>query len=363
MSSIVFNISILEVILSFLSQHCIICETDLSIKDKALLDYTTACPRNNYCTQVGPSTGPTFGLCCSQCNCSESCGYDCCPDGPQTFLSEEEIADFKKNDIVKCLSPALELNELIKPLKKYEFIARCPFDFEGSVTKEKCLTPFDKFDLGEYTWNVPVSSSISRNNYRNLYCAVCNGERNETLIIWDVILRCVKFISDTDVNFLSISNLTSVLDISSDIRGICNIFYKLPSLQGNLSSSLDGPLEVRECSGVTDRCNVTGNWAAYDLGVESSCLSYRSEFQGYRNIHCFICNGGNISNVQTHCFGFHSSLNYSKLDTTLAVQNAVFKSGLQCRSDFIFDLSMVSVLESFLVLLSFFSSTGRRPAS
>ena len=213
MSFIVFNIFILHVILILQSRHYIICETNLSIKDKALLDYTRVCPRNDYCTQVGPSTGPTFGLCCSLCNCSESCGYDCCPDGPQTFMSEEEVADFKRNDFVKCLSPALETDVLVKPLKKYEFIARCPFDFEATVTKEKCQTPFDKFDLGEYTWNVPISSIISRNNYKNLYCAICHGERNETLVTWNVMLRCLKAFSVTSINFLSISNLTSVLDI------------------------------------------------------------------------------------------------------------------------------------------------------
>ncbi|XP_053406331.1 uncharacterized protein LOC123565486 [Mercenaria mercenaria] len=59
--------------------------------------------------------------------------------------------------------------------------------------------------------------------------------------------------------------------------------------------------DVKPCSGVIDRCNVTGNWYQYDYALETACMSYTSEYKGFKNIHCFLCNGNTLTNEDSIC--------------------------------------------------------------
>lgn len=215
-------------------------------------------------TRIGP---------CPPCSCDDECfsRNDCCPD----VLYENNIwTQCWSTDIVTF--PWLETNE-------YPLIKQCPSD----AVKEDHSLCYESTDISfppiyPYRY-VPVSSNRTRFSYKNIYCALCNGENARDLEKWE-ILTSKEVCSKTSY----IRQISLPYSILADyrVKKLCPAWH-VPKW----------PIKAPKCESPErmrfTRCNVTGTWqrSAYSVDIERACLSgYGPAFRLYSNIFCFICN-------------------------------------------------------------------------
>lgn len=121
---------------------------------------------------------------------------------------------------------------------------------------------------------VPVTELATGTNYRNKFCAFCNGATTLTgLVSWQLEIYNKIIFSITDENLLPQMR-----------ANLGNIFYRPPSY-----------INVDDCRFsnmyTVSKCNVTGLWAVYDKFVEIACNAFSDPFnKTFQNYFCYVCN-------------------------------------------------------------------------
>lgn len=227
--------------------------------------YIGACGEKHMCYDWPDLTyytpHPTLSR-CPPCFCDESCfrNLNCCPDKffqrPLAVLDSPLIfiADYEKNN-----------NKIF--LMSYEIISTC-LDASEKEDIEKCEEPKDSFHFDR-----PVTSLATNFTYRNIFCAVCHGEKNEEdLIFWDIALK------ETDINFINFIESEKQLQFFSKIFQITLIFTPPFILNGIVK-----PHQVLTDKDFTDPCTD-------DKDLQIACSSsYHNRFRLYQNIFCYMC--------------------------------------------------------------------------
>lgn len=248
---------------------------------------------------------------CSFCDCNDKCHRkkNCCPwrnykqnisTSPEfiTYVNHSYSSRFQYDTVaLDCISPSITL--LLK--QKYFMVSECPSSFVDEVTLKKCRNPEKETELKLYQ---PVTSIKTNETFRNLYCAICNGENSGMLLFWETRLSC-KSLEDLMMSYSTETLKTTLYNRSSR----CGIEFIPPLLVAN---------NVRNrCyteNQYTGRCNTTGLWQTYDSQIERGCsLDFYDRYryctnkhiagsQEYKNIFCAMCNVGNwTSDLPTEC--------------------------------------------------------------
>ena len=159
-------------------------------KSEAVEDFNFYCPYTDLCFQAAPENISIVGIhvpCCKECNCSDECGNNCCPDKPDGFLDSE---DPKSIATSQCITPGYPL-ERTKNDKLYEIINKCPRGYNNTSVMTKCHSFIDDFNVnGPMDGFLPVSASSRPLPYKNKYCAECNGVASNELTSWNMNVSC-----------------------------------------------------------------------------------------------------------------------------------------------------------------------------
>jgi hypothetical protein len=268
-------------------------ENERSAQEESVEDFKRLCPYTDMCfdkAQKNVSRRNSFleYPCCGWCTCEENCGNNCCPDKPERFLDKLEVKELK-NAQEQCIYAQLRPYSITALNgKSYKMVSNCPASYIDHDVTSKCLREYHDFDFekGDFKTLMPVSSNLLNVTFKNIFCAICNAASRYDLIFWDTKVECEN---KKKFSLLHVSEI--MLKLSEE--PFCQVmFVPSPSTPWNA---------VSICEDEIDRCNVTSTWKTYDPNIESACHSYSSIYDNFKNIHCFLCNGHSINDINDIC--------------------------------------------------------------
>ncbi|CAN8002392.1 unnamed protein product [Ixodes hexagonus] len=213
------------------------------------------------------------------CRTPEECALrgDCCADRYYAYQEKPRL---------QCV-PAFNRDILA--------VALCPSSWEGPDTRLLC-EGVQRQDP-TYLQDLPVLSRKSRQVYRNVFCASCNGDANE-LFPWTLSLDC----DSEEVSkafFEGTAQKEGTVHYSVSTRSL-TVRWRLQSHRCRITVHELVPQNYSEVLGL-EPCTlqpiVRACPASFsDPVIRSKCHSYTSllehkSLRVYRNYHCAICNG------------------------------------------------------------------------
>lgn len=250
------------------------------------------CPYTKLCTvsSLLNDVRPLMSIpCCDDCSCdSTTCVRQntCCPDIIDfgDVLHSKETKKTEAKITQSCVHMTLKASD--SPVFAF---AKCPKS--SSLYTAKCDKTYTS-DTDYLVDVVPCVSKVTKEIYRNRFCAYCNG------------------LTDNDIEFfkptLNCHHLPAFEDVSEDHKLINALFSDPRYMDCDIAFSPNSAIKLSYCRNSIDSCNTTGLWTNYSSVVETACLSYRSLIQygkkNYQNIFCVICNGFYEKAFQTYCY-------------------------------------------------------------
>ena len=228
-----------------------------------------------------------FVTCCVPCSCDiVTCplASSCCPtllmSNASLYIDDIDVHTMSTPPILGiCELPQVLSSEVLtnstanmnSPFA-YVITGSCPDVWLNDDIRERCEQGV-YLDRNATKINPPVSSQITSYHFKNQACAMCNGEKESHVDEWNIELKCNYVIFD-----VSLVNLKhQVLEEHN-----CNIVFA-PKI-----SAYPCPWYK-----TINKCNVTGQWKEYNASIERACHAYTSIYMEFRNVFCFMCNGGN----------------------------------------------------------------------
>ncbi|XP_063440737.1 uncharacterized protein LOC134721567 [Mytilus trossulus] len=126
-----------------------------------------------------------------------------------------------------------------------------------------------------FTFMHQSHQSIKQLCTKNMYCAICNHEKESNVESWEAYVFC-----NFGTPFMKTpSNYRELLKEVQSSQ-MCNIRFSHRSRH------------FEKCNwGEYTRCNQTGYWTNYNKTIDHACSNYTSLYMGqYRNVFCFMCN-------------------------------------------------------------------------
>jgi hypothetical protein len=183
-----------------------------------------------------------------------------------------------------CVKTIFGGNSFTKVLEKiderYWLIATCPENYPRNLVWRKCRKFLPREELVIEDVNRPVYSTVTRQTYQNIYCAMCFGENPEDLHLWKATILALE----------GVPNINSkAKDFFPELhRESFRVLFRPPPF---LSSS------TRCYKGYIEKCNVTGLWSLWDKRLLWACESLpmtvlfaNCELPFYKNVYCALCN-------------------------------------------------------------------------
>ena len=206
--------------------------------------------------------------CCDQCSCSHVAPADKhCPN----------IDIQSTSTLQTCIYPQYkEYGQTNLTAKhSYYMFTNCATDFTDSDIINKCTSDQRDVDLFDIYLYAPVSHINKTIVYKNIYCAICNHEKESNVDSWEAYVFC-----NNGTPFMKTpSNYRELLQELQSSQ-MCNIRFSHRSRH------------FEKCNwGEYSRCNQTGYWTNYNQTIDHACNNYTSVYMGqYRNVFCYICN-------------------------------------------------------------------------
>ncbi|KAL4223471.1 hypothetical protein ACF0H5_016942 [Mactra antiquata] len=252
-------------------------------------EFQRLCPYSDTCYSVSNNSYSFDDFlkapCCGFCLCDEVCeqSFSCCPDKMSRVLREDEMERLK-SEKEECVNAYVGSAGQMIASESFQMISRCPRDFEDNYVRDKCHMNYNQFDFSEkLSYLPPYSSDEKKLIYKNYHCAKCNNADMLTLVQWFIKITCYDY-------FFQLSDIYLLPGL---IGWKCELHFVPPNNHDWVQDN--------SCSYSIDRCNTTGLWKTYDLQLELACLSYRSVYKGYKNVHCYLCNGFNREDIESTC--------------------------------------------------------------
>ncbi|XP_038051339.1 uncharacterized protein LOC119724383 [Patiria miniata] len=240
------------------------------------------CKDKHFCSRLGCQ--PRADIPAQLCYCDPECVAfdDCCYDYPETCGTDQgaEEADFAggsntENEIenLSCISPYRRSNS-------YYLVTTCPADAPDAQTAVRCRDPHPDDGLSA----VPSYSKISKKHFRNIHCALCNGENLADLVAWKIVVECrSESLSLRAVTLLQ-SSIRNLRRVESEFN--CDVMMEFPEGDAEEVSPPRHcyPDVVHQCISpqhpLTDACE---SYTAY--------TTISRPYSGvYKNPHCALCN-------------------------------------------------------------------------
>jgi hypothetical protein len=305
--------------------------------------YLLLCPEQDMCIgeQFRRSYKFTLHPSCSQCECDDSCvrRSTCCPSKflRQTpapdFVQYPSTSDDKHGPLLHCLEPLWNMGSQIKARQSYWMTKICPDSAD-------CISPPSR-NITNFT---PVTSSVTRETYINVNCAVCNNERLSDLVSWEK-----KKICNTRYHLLSKQDPDTFYDMVFQQFSHCNLgFYPPASVQNMVNPCLTPTIEVN--------CEVNRDMNYLSEACRKYHLPYNTNNEVYKNIYCSLCEfDAKDLRIQYDKYSNKLSLNQALvpfsalMDFKKAEEKPIAKK-TKCATDQIFDEKLVSYFISPLCI-------------
>jgi hypothetical protein len=293
--------------------------------------------------------------CCIECDCSHHCvaAGTCCIDA-----NSEHTAEYiqKADDLTgKCIETAIG-DTRAKPgfidVDAYMLIQICNTKLEniiGDDVVEKCLQPNEN-NLDEL---LPVYSYITNRNYRNMFCAICNGDSINTAA-WDIMVN----INDTMKVMNIFPRTAGLFTDTSFLHELRNDERFLLQMKPNNNQAV----ECIKQSKIISQCPIntlTTNTHLCEQGFYSPVKGMRGM---YRNLFCLQCNEGQ-KNYYSICHSFIQSgfFDIGKFTMVLGPEpfNAYHRKQLDqttvnCKNGRVYDNVTVRILKDFYISINSF---------
>ncbi|XP_022088724.1 uncharacterized protein LOC110978216 [Acanthaster planci] len=221
------------------------------------------------------------------CHCDDVCLIfgDCCYDYEENCNSESREPPTSLNGLPINWFGCVEVPGFDTTFMGYFLVEICPEDWLGSGIREMCESPANDSDVFR---SIPVYNNITFIQYKNIYCAVCHGERHDQVVPWSVEARYssdrggLPFLPNFDVGPPAFGTYTG------------KFVVRAPDRSG---------IEIRQCSTpAIDTCleEYRGSLTEQGCKTYSASMAYRpSAFSGtitnYRNAYCGKCNNLTLS--------------------------------------------------------------------
>ena len=305
---------------------------------------------------------------CDQCQCRNDCrrANNCCPwrfyrqdkDKTPNYISyqnhNQNTVSKYGNVPLKCVIPQANARSIKPGILSYYMISSCPHNYDNSVIIQKCEHSFQVKNIFLYQ---PYFSLLSNETFRNLECAICNGEPLDKLIPWSPSLVCAR-----EKALLRTNTLSYLQSIVFYDKSLCNIVFAPPVTRTQTKLCV---VEQRYVSG----CNKTGLWKTFDKTIFNACnsnfvdvyldCSVLFERKLYKNIYCAMCNIENWRKELTieckssvdvfdlqdlqYLVSFSALIDFRKLYEVKSVSK---NQDSQCPEDSLYEPRLVSVLNS-----------------
>jgi hypothetical protein len=205
-----------------------------------------------------------------------------------------------------------------------------------------CISPPSR----NITMFTPVTSSVTRETYININCAVCNNESLSDLVLWDKKKFC-----SSRYHLLSREDPDTLYDMLFQQLPHCNLgFYPPPSVQNLVNPCLTPTIEAN--------CEVNRGMNYHSNACQKFHLPYKTNNEIYKNIYCSLCEYD----------AKHLTIQHAKHDNTFSSNRALthfsalmdFKKikeepiakNTKCATNQIFDDKMVGCYFTRLMIFS-----------
>ena len=286
-------------------------------------EFNSLCPHTFLCNvliDLDESVFQNYGNiqilpCCKECTCGSDClkTLDCCLDHLPRLPSSEEIKTVYENPSKCVYTQFRSFHEQKYNGLAHMLVTNCPESYSNNAVKENCHKAYSDFDfVADIPGYLPVTDNKTMISYKNKYCALCNHVSRSDLIFWEVDVVCADIDGKEEtIQLRSLSDVNKLTNEDSD----CNTVFEVPHGLQNREPS------IQQCIPYVDRCNVTGDWKQYNAEMETLCMSYMSVYKGYKNIHCYLCNGLGILSIVEACEHDSASWEPSTFVTLLDFNN------------------------------------------
>jgi hypothetical protein len=223
-----------------------------------------------------------------KCRCENDCirKSECCPTKyiESKNTSAEASQDRFETVPLTCAQTVFGGNSvtqrLVKNDERYWLITTCPKNYPKNTVWRKCRKFLPQQERNVEDINRPVHSATTKQNYQNIYCAICFGEDPEEMFSWKAMI--LAFWYQPVINVKS-------RDFFPELhRESFRVLFRPPQF---LSSS------IRCYNGYIEKCNKTGLWAHWDNRLVWACESLpmtvlfaNCRLPIYKNVYCALCN-------------------------------------------------------------------------
>ena len=261
------------------------------------VDAVPVCIPNHGCHCKGMGQCPPIKNRIRACYCDDACVFfdDCCygyehdnsvsdPDGLLEYVNRPtqnmSLGNFMCTFVGK---PKDVPDETVN--YGYWFISSCPRHTAYEPLRLLCEDPPSDGDL---LLKTPASGRTKGISYRNIYCAICNGEDYERLTLWKVESYCTSDNQTISILEKLQKNESDALDFE-DMEAACSVVFVPPS-------PLDS--DSRYCfPDVTTNCTLDRNDSLSDACSSYTAIVVHPSFPQliFKNPHCALQCGVNFT--------------------------------------------------------------------
>lgn len=217
------------------------------------------------------------------CFCDALCTYydDCCKDYQKPPGGATALADLPRG-VATC--QRMDDIHTGLPIEVYK-VSKCPKDFADRGVRSQCENNVSPATSNRF-FLLPVTGNASLVLYRNIFCAICAGERQP--IFWLAKLRCGSHL-----------RLNRTSDLKEFIHAACPVDFAPVREWGGL------PGDPRRCRSHIGKCD--REWR--DEATRQRCRQETNYVyagnRAFRNKHCAKCN--HVNETYLRCDDVKSS--------------------------------------------------------
>lgn len=215
---------------------------------------------------------------CPACYCDEWCHVlkDCCIDIQLAETLSHVTTNYSHVISTMYCSSGILVGPTPNNMRvEYVVINSCPGHYDNHLVTSSCQNTIDYHNIS--TFGI-VTSSTSKLSYKNIFCAICNGDTD--IKTWDLFIPECQLDNFTDFSRAESTRFLLKMAIASS----CSIGMKP-----------DSSLMPRRCPKKHRRVTCTNDLpGTFDFDLEWACDNTElahlvNSLTSYKNLFCFLC--------------------------------------------------------------------------
>lgn len=221
-----------------------------------------SCERRSKCG----NSSSTLPFHARNCFCDASCRTygDCCQDYRALPPGQGTTAATAGPDAALKGITSCRRNEDIDRTHEIYIVDHCPRSYQEAGVRRNCEN-----ELASEVFNrLPVTGRTSGVLYRNVYCAVCSGDRE--FVFWELAYRCIGM---SDPPITAIDTGEEFRRLVTTLRCTLQLLPPLGLAPRKCKSSIDECDKRWRDERVAKKCRIYTSYVYLDLEVFLNCMS------------------------------------------------------------------------------------------